>query len=282
MRRRKKKIETRKIVLIVLLVLCFILGYLANIVSTDRQLTVFEKALKDGILTVQNIITFPIDFVAEKINVSKEKKQMYIEYDNMKQELEEMQKYEKENEELKKQINDLKNILDLNNVLTEYESINATIIGRDLAYFNENIVIDKGEIAGVSLNMPVIVKEGLVGKVVKTTAYSSTIRLLTSTTCDKISVKVKNGDNYVYGILSKYDLENDIYTIEGITEDVLTTEELIVTTTGMGDIYPAGIVIGKVTGVSTDNFDLSKILEMKSSVDFNSINYVSVLKRGDV
>jgi len=280
--RRKKKIETRKIVLIVLLVLCFILGYLANIVSTDRQLTVFEKALKDGILTVQNVITYPIDFVVEKINISKEKKQMYIEYDNLKKELEKMQIYKQENEELKKQLEDLKNVLDLNNILSEYESINATIIGRDLAYFNENIVINKGEIAGITLNMPVVVKDGLIGKVVKTTAYTSTVRLLTSTTVDKISVKIKNEDSYVYGILSKYDLENDLYIIEGITEDITITENSIVTTTGMGDIYPAGIVIGKVTGVSTDNFDLSKILEMKSSVDFNSINYVSVLKRGDV
>lgn len=280
--KRKKKIETRKIVLIVMLVLCIILGYLANIVSTNRQLTVFEKALKDGILTVQNVITYPIDFIIEKINISKEKKQMYLEYDNLKKKLEQMQIYEKENEELIKQIEDLKNTLDLNNTLTEYESINATIIGRDLAYFNENIIIDKGEAAGIELNMPVVIKDGLIGKVVQTTAYTSTVRLLTSSTTDKVSVKIKNEDKYVYGILSKYDLENNIYIVEGISENIEIKENSIVTTTGIGDIYPAGIVIGKVTGVNTDNFDLSKVVEMKSNVDFNSINYVTVLKRGDL
>lgn len=280
--RRKKKIETRKIVLIALIVICLILGYVANVVSTTRQLTVFEKAIKDSILTVQNIITYPIDFVIDKINVSKEKHQMYIEYEELKSKYEQIQQYILENEELKKQVEDLKNILELDTTLNEYESINATIIGRDLAYFNENIIIDKGESSGIELNMPVVVNEGLIGKVVKTTSFTSTIRLLTSSSFDKISVKIKNGDNYVYGILSKYDIENDIYIIEGISENVEILDDALVTTTGMGDIYPSGIVIGKIVGVNTDNFDLSNVLEMKSNVNFDAINYVTVLKRGDL
>jgi len=280
--RRKKKIETRKIVLIALIVICLILGYVANVVSTTRQLTVFEKAIKDSILTVQNIITYPIDFVIDKINVSKEKHQMYIEYEELKSKYEQIQQYILENEELKKQVEDLKNVLELDTTLNEYESINATIIGRDLAYFNENIIIDKGESSGIELNMPVVVNEGLIGKVVKTTSFTSTIRLLTSSSFDKISVKIKNGDNYVYGILSKYDIENDIYIIEGISENVEILDDALVTTTGMGDIYPSGIVIGKIVGVNTDNFDLSNVLEMKSNVNFDAINYVTVLKRGDL
>lgn len=280
--RRNKKIETRKIVLIALIVICLILGYVANVVSTTRQLTVFEKAIKDSILTVQNIITYPIDFVIDKINVSKEKHQMYIEYEELKSKYEQIQQYILENEELKKQVEDLKNVLELDTTLNEYESINATIIGRDLAYFNENIIIDKGESSGIELNMPVVVNEGLIGKVVKTTSFTSTIRLLTSSSFDKISVKIKNGDNYVYGILSKYDIENDIYIIEGISENVEILDDALVTTTGMGDIYPSGIVIGKIVGVNTDNFDLSNVLEMKSNVNFDAINYVTVLKRGDL
>ena len=109
--RRKKKIETRKIVLIALIVICLILGYVANVVSTTRQLTVFEKAIKDSILTVQNIITYPIDFVIDKINVSKEKHQMYIEYEELKSKYEQIQQYILENEELKKQVEDLKNAM---------------------------------------------------------------------------------------------------------------------------------------------------------------------------
>ena len=47
----------------------------------------------------------------------------------------------------------------------------------------------------------------------------------------------------------------------------------------MGTIFPSGLIVGKVKEVTTDNFDLSKVVEVKSSVDFNDIDYVTVLKR---
>ena len=46
----------------------------------------------------------------------------------------------------------------------------------------------------------------------------------------------------------------------------------------MGDIFPSGIVIGKVMGINTDVFDLAKVLEIESLVNFDNINYVTILK----
>ena len=148
---------------------------------------------------------------------------------------------------------------------------------------NDNITIDKGEKDGIQVDMPVIVADGLIGKVVKTSTFNSTIRLLTANNSnDKISVKIKNEDNYIYGILSKYNEKNNNYIIEGITQNIEIKQDALVTTTGMGDIYPSGIIIGKVKGITTDNFDLSKVLEIESNVNFDAINYVKVLKRGDL
>lgn len=283
MRRKKKKFEKRKIVLIVLIVTCLILGYIANIALTDRRLTIFEKAIKDSVLTIQRIVTYPIDLVINKVNENKEKNKIYDEYEKLKKQLADSQNYINENQELKKQLAEMKSILELNNVLSDYESINATVISRDLSYWHDNITIDKGEKDGIEINMPVVVADGLIGKVVKTSTFNSTIRLLTANNSnDKISIKIKDNDDYVYGILSKYDKNSNMYIIEGIAQNIEIKEDALVTTTGMGDIYPSGIVIGKVKGIDTDSFDLSKVLEVKSNVNFDSINYVKVLKRGDL
>lgn len=283
MKRKKKRVEKRKILLISLLIICLILGYVANVVSTNRNLTIFEKAIKDSVLTIERVITFPIDFIVNKIDENKKKNNMYEEYENLKQQLSVSQSYITENEELKSQLSEMKKLLDLKNVLSDYEHINATVIGRDLAYWYDNIIIDKGENDGIEINMPVVVADGLIGKVVKTSSFNSTVRLLTANDSnDKISVKIKNNDDYIYGILSNYDSKNNLYIIEGISQNIDIMEDSLVTTTGMGDIFPAGIVIGKVKGINTDNFDLSKVLEVKSDVNFDSINYVSILKRGDL
>ena len=56
-------------------------------------------------------------------------------------------------------------------------------------------------------------------------------------------------------------------------------KDSLVTTTGMGDIFPSGIVIGKVKKVRTDNFDLAKTVDVVGSADFDDLTYVTVLKR---
>ena len=53
------------------------------------------------------------------------------------------------------------------------------------------------------------------------------------------------------------------------------------TTTGLADEFPSGILLGKVESISTDNFDLARTVHVKSDIDFNGISYVTILKRGD-
>ena len=280
MYRKKQKEKRNKIIIICILIFCLITGFIINVVITDRNLTIFEKTIKDSVLTVQKVLAFPIDFVVNKINENNGKNKMYEKYNDLENQVKENEKYKVENEELKKQLSDMKELLNINDTIAEYTYLNANVINRNLDYWNDTIVINKGEHDGITKDMPVVIGTNLIGKVISTTTFNSTVRLITATdVVDKISVKIKNGDNYVYGILNGYNKENDTYTIEGISQNIKIENESIVTTTGMGDIFPSGIVIGKITGINTDIFDLSNVLEMKSDVNFDNINYVTVLRR---
>ena len=112
-------------------------------------------------------------------------------------------------------------------------------------------------------------------------SHSSSVKLLSNENMsDKISVKIRvNDDQYVFGLISGYTAKNNTYTVEGISENVDIPKGADVVTTGMGSMFPSGIQVGTVTKVTTDNFDLSKVVKVKSSVDFNDIDYVTVLKR---
>ena len=280
MYRKKQKEKRNKIIIICTLVFCLIIGFIVNILVTDRNLTIFEKTIKDSILTVQKVFSFPIDFITNKISTNNEKNKMYEKYLELENQVKEKEKYKEENEELKKQLEDMKKLLDINETIAEYTFLNANVISRNLDYWSDTIVINKGEHDGVTKDMPVVIGTNLIGKVISTTTFNSTVRLITATdVVDKISVKIKNNDSYVYGILNGYNKENNTYTIEGISQSIKIENGSTVTTTGMGDIFPAGIVIGKITGINTDNFDLSNVLEMQSDVDFDNINYVTVLRR---
>lgn len=282
-KKRRKKVEKRKIILIILLIIALILGFVANVVKTDRQLTVFEKTIKDGVIFINKIVSYPIDAISNVIYEKNEKNKMYNEYENMKKELESLDSLSNENKELKLQLEDMKKLLELNNSLSEYETINATVVGRDLGFWYETITIDKGEKNGVIAGMPVMVSEGLIGKVISVSTFNSTVRLITANNSnDKISVKINTNDNSTYGILTKYNKDSNTYTIEGIPQNMNIEKGLTVTTTGLGDSFPSGIVVGVVEGINTDNFDLAKVLEIKSLVNFDKINYVTVLKRSAI
>ena len=157
-----------------------------------------------------------------------------------------------------------------------------TITLTSIGYWYDEVTIDKGSASGIEKNMAVVNYQGLVGKVIKVSNHVSTVKLLANeNTTDKVSVKIKVNDSYVYGLISKYDSKTNSYTVEGISENIEIPKDSEVVTTGMGDTFPSGLLIGKVTTTTTDNFDLSKVALVQSSVDFDNLNYVSILKRKD-
>ena len=130
--------------------------------------------------------------------------------------------------------------------------------------------------------MVVINGKGLIGRVIKTSTFTSDVRLITtSETNNKISVHISNGDNNLYGLINNYDYSQNLLEVEGIsnTKDVDIGD--FVYTSGLGGIFPSGILIGSVSEITTDSYDLAKIIKVKPSADFSNINYVSVLKRKD-
>ena len=256
---KKYKTKNNKIILVVISVLIFFL-IIPFTINDNRKLTLPEKVLKDSILIINRIINRKNNLNELEENIRKE----YIaEIDNL--------KYE---------INTLKESLKLDTILSDYEIINATTINRNLGYFYDTITLDKGSSDGVEENMAVMISAGLIGKTMKVTKHTSTVKLLTNQNSKiQVSVQIKVEDKYLYGILTSYDKDNNFYIIEGITDTKDIQKGSLVSTTGMGEIFPSGILVGEVIEITKDNFDLEGIIKAKPSVNFDNINYVKILRR---
>lgn len=269
--------------IIIALIILIVLGLIVTVscVKEERNLNFFEKAVKDTVTHTSKILYMPIAFVKEKIEISKEKKEMYKEYKKLKKKAEKSDYYKAQVKELQTEIDGLKESLVLNNVLSEYEPINANIVNRNVGYWYNTITIDKGSQNKIKKGMAVVVNKGLIGKVIKTSNFTSTVKLITADELNgNISVKIKLDDKDVYGLLTGYNKKSNTYKIEGISESDEIKIDSLVTTTGLSDIFPSGILVGKVSNVIQDNYDLTKIVEVTPSVDFNDISVVTVLKRG--
>lgn len=183
------------------------------------------------------------------------------------------------NEELINENEELKKLNNITKSLTEFKIINATIIERNTSYWMESMIINKGKEDGVDIGMAVVVGEGLIGKVTNITSDTAVIKLITSTdNNNKVSVKIKYKETYLYKIL---ELDNNNLVIKGIDNSINLEEGALVLTSGLSDIYPSGVIVGKVSSIENDKYGTGKKLIISSEVDFNNLRFVSVLARGE-
>lgn len=114
--------------------------------------------------------------------------------------------------------------------------------------FNRRLVFNKGSKHGIHPGMPVIDEGGVVGQVVRVTAYTAEAALITD---DKVSIPVqvlRNGLRLVaFGGHSAAKIEARYLTNE---VDLKVGDTLI--TSGIGGLFPAGLPVAEVESIDFD------------------------------
>ncbi len=279
--KKRKNLKNRRLFLVILIIV-IVSAVLFYTIKKDRNLNTFEAFTKDIVVEVQKIFYKPINGFSNMIEEFTSLKEVKKENQILKSNVEKMEATEAENIELKQEIERLKGELNIDHVLTDYDYLNATVISRNSFYWYNMLTIDKGSHNGIKEGMVVINSTGLIGKITNVSTFSSDVKLITTNdTNNKISVTVTNGDTKLTGIINGYDYKKGLLTVEGISNTATVNNGDYVYTSGLGGVFPSGILIGKVEGITTDVYDLSKIINVKPSAKFDDINFVTVLKRND-
>ncbi len=182
--------------------------------------------------------------------------------------------------ELRHEIEELKKLNDIDTTLTDFTKVSATIIERNKMYWFNTITINKGTNSGIKEDMAVISKDGLLGRITKVSKNTSEVKLITTNDVNhKISVMIKLENDTIYGIMSGYDSNNNILIVTSVNKEIEIPKDSFVYTSGMGGIFPSGIIIGKIKEMKKDKYDTSKIIEVEPFTDFNNTRFVNVLIR---
>ncbi len=177
------------------------------------------------------------------------------------------------NDELQREIDDLKKLTNIKNVLTDFEVINSVVIARNLSYWDDEIVINRGRENGVEKGMAVVVSEGLVGYISEVYTTSARVKLLASPLYNNTSVRV----NDLYLVL-EFDKDHNLIINQLDNRDVIKEGD-IVYTSGLTEKFPAGLTIGRISKIEENTYESGKKLYVSLDYDVNSLRYVSVLKR---
>ncbi len=279
----RKKITTKHILIAIIILIIVVIAIFSFTLKNNKQPNKLESFIKDTTISIEKVLFWPFKFIIDKVEDYKLLINIRQKYQLLLPEVSRIESLNAENIELRRQIEALKQELNITYTINEYEFLNATVISRNVANWYNTITIDKGTYNGVTTDMVVVNSQGLIGKIVSTTTFTSEIRLITtSDTANKISVTIASEGKKINGLIKDYNYKTKHLEVEGVSNTEYVGIGNYVYTSGLGEIFPSGILIGKVERITTDEYDLAKIIEVKPIADFDDINYVAILKRKEL
>jgi len=266
--------------LIILLVSIIILVALIGFSLKEREeLTWPEEFIKDTTGWVQTLVSRPAHSIAGFFENVKDLQNTYEENKELKSRLNELAQLKADVQSLKEENDELKDILDKEESLSDYEPIQATVIGRNPDRWNDLLIINKGSTSGIERNMSVITSTGLIGKVKNSRQFSSTVQLLSSNDAtNRVSAEVV-GEEIYYGQIEGFDPERKSLLLKRIPYEAKIEKGQIVQTSGMGGVFPSQLIIGTVEEVVPDEYGLTQTAYVKPGANFYDIEHVMVVKR---
>ncbi|MFZ7945551.1 MULTISPECIES: rod shape-determining protein MreC [Bacillaceae] len=265
--------------LIILLVSIIVLVALIGFSLRERsKLSWPEQFVKDTTGWVQSLVSKPTNYVAGFFENLQDLTNTYEENKELKSRIENLASLEAQVQVLNKENKELRDVLGEEKTLRDFEPLPATVIGRNPDRWHEMIIIDKGKLAGVKKNMAVVTASGLIGKVKNVTQFSSSVQLLSSMDPKNRISAIIQGETKVYGLVEGYDKEKKLLMVKAIPSGAKIEKDQIVTTSGLGGIFPEGLLIGKVVEVKQDQYGLNLTALVKPGADFYDIKNVLITK----
>lgn len=149
----------------------------------------------------------------------------------------------------------------------------AQVIGRDSGNWYRSIVLNKGESDGIRAEMGVITPAGVVGRVVKTTAATAVVLL------------VSDPNNAIAGLIQR---TRDEGIVEGTAQGgvrlkyipmlsgVRTGDHVV--TSGLVGGFPRGLAIGTITRIDKEEGALFQTADLTPDVDAMQVEEVLVIQ----
>ncbi|CAH0346350.1 rod shape-determining protein MreC [Bacillus sp. CECT 9360] len=238
-----------------------------------------EQFMKDTTGWFQNAFHKPVSSVTGFVENLSDLQDTHEENKKLKSRLDEYVKLKTEVQDLKKENEDMRKILDKeDDDLREGTHIQATVIGRNPARWNEMITINKGTLHGVEPNMAVETSQGIIGKIKSSNKFTSSVQLLSSIDPTNRVSAVIQGDEDAYGVIEGYDKKTQRLLLKRIPYDKKIKKGSNVITSGYGGVFPRGLVVGKVIEVKPDQFGLNQTAYIEPATDFYDIRNVIIVK----
>jgi rod shape-determining protein MreC len=260
----------RTLLLAVALVLAALLLYSQNLRRNEERTNLFEKLvlqitapLQMGVVTVCEAVSDWWGHYLWLVDTGRENELLLQQNRLLAAELRRLQEVRLTNERLQKLL-DFREQQDLT-------GLPAQVITEDASSWFRTVMIDKGSADGVREGMPVVVAEGVAGRIIRTTTHQSRVLLITDASSAIAALVQRNRTRGV--CRGRGDTLNFDFALR---EKDIQVGDLVITS-GTGGVFPKGLPVGTVVRVEREEYGLFQVVEVMPTVDFSRLEEVLVL-----
>jgi len=178
----------------------------------------------------------------------------------------ELELLRQENEFLKRELDFLDDF--------NYQYVIAHVLGSGPDYTSTDILINQGSSSGLKVGLPVTTAQGvIIGKITQVEDNLSHFRLLTDNQ-SKLSIIVASEHSSLGLALG---LHNINIQIDMLPKDIQIEDNDLVTTSGLDQYIPAGLLVGSIGKIETGQEKLWQTGLVEPAVDYQQVRMVTVI-----
>mgnify|MGYP001156861311 FL=1 len=260
-----KKSYQQKFSLLTLIFLSLVILILGSL--NFKTIQYIKIGINEVVYRSSFIVSAPENYI-KNLNVRmKEHFDIYNEFKKNENELNELRK--------KKLVNDFlilenKKLRDLINESSQSEDIYAKVLIDKNSPYLKSIILNKGSKDNVKIGMAIADDSYLVGKIIEVN-YTNSRALLLSDLNSKIPVLLEPLD--IHAVLSGSGKDFGLieYTKDEYNKEI-NGKEIIVYTSGYGDLFKSGMPVGKITENKATGQNVVNFFS-----DFKQLNYIKIV-----
>ena len=270
--KRKKRKEVIGILIAILILITIVVISnikMNNLSFAEGIFNFFVMPIQNGLTYLKNNIEGNSDFTTNINNLKDENIELKKENAKLQETLREFEIVKSENETLKEYVN-------LKDKYADYKTIPAYVINKDISNFTNTIIINVGSKDGIEVNMAVISGNGLVGHVISVTETTAKVQTIIDTASSISCILTSSRDTIV--VKGTLEANSKIKATFIPTEANLMQGDTI-ETSGIGGIYPKGILVGSISKVVNTKNITDRYALVDTAVNFSKLDTVLVITR---
>ena len=266
----------KSIVIILIAILLALVFGILSVVSAGRVspvasfVNMLTSPIQSGISSVSDFFTGLSDRMTKYDEILEENEKLKSELSVLKDELRSLGGIDAENKQLRTALS-----LKERDSLLVFEA--AEIVAKSSDNWASSFTINKGSTSGIAPDNCVITSDGMVGFVSEVGPTWATVVAITDTTMEAAAIASRTRE--VASAEGDFELMSDGYfKLSYLSRDTQILKGDIIETSGMGGLFPKGIVLGTVVEVKTESHGVSKYAVVKPAVALDRINHVLIIK----